>query len=356
MRENIKVVIISFTEEGSKLNAGLNRWFAGSQMVCESYAVERFARQYSLSYLPKDMKKWIGDCWGQAAFVFIGAVGIAVRYIAPWVQDKYTDSPVIVIDEKGGFVIPILSGHVGGAVEIADKISKWIGAVPVITTATDIQGKFAVDVFAKRNGLHIHDRKIAKEISAAVLENRFIGFYSSLPVQEMPAGIKQCHSRMELAEYQYGIAITEEEEMSGDYERNILSFVAKPEIVVGIGCRRGTTKDELEAGLTKVMEANHIKKEQITCIVSIDLKKDEKGILELAEDYGIPFKTFTATKLKTIEKVSSCSPFVEQTTGVDNVCERAAKFFCPEGEVLQPKICVNGSTYAFVKKRKTIMF
>ncbi len=103
-------------------------------------------------------------------YFFIGAAGIAVRWIAPFVKDKFTDSPVLVMDEKGKYVIPILSGHIGGAVELAEQIGMWIEAEVVHTTATDVQQKFAVDVFARKYHLLFKDRKKAKEISAAVLE------------------------------------------------------------------------------------------------------------------------------------------------------------------------------------------
>ena len=111
-----------------------------------------------LAPLPEKEKRsaWIGQYWGKEAFLFIGASGIAVRLIAPWVKDKFTDSPVLVMDERAEYVIPLLSGHVGGAVEIAREIAGSVGAKPVITTATDVEQVFAVDVFAADNLSLIH--------------------------------------------------------------------------------------------------------------------------------------------------------------------------------------------------------
>ncbi|MEI3219362.1 MAG: hypothetical protein V8S08_06720 [Lachnoclostridium sp.] len=105
---------------------------------------------------------------GNVPLYLLGQQGLLAT-ISPWVKDKFTDSPVIVMDEKGQYVIPLLSGHVGGAVETARKIASCTGGVAVITTATDVQGRFAVDVFAKKNNLIITDRVLAKKISAAVL-------------------------------------------------------------------------------------------------------------------------------------------------------------------------------------------
>ena len=101
--------------------------------------------------------------------MFVGAAGIAVRLIAPWVQDKLKDPAVLVIDEQGRYAIPILSGHVGGCNELAEAAAQILGAEPVITTATDLRQAFAVDVFATENELVISDRELAKQISAAEL-------------------------------------------------------------------------------------------------------------------------------------------------------------------------------------------
>ena len=361
MKKNIEIMIISFTETGSRLNAVLKGKFCEEGIPCQSCCTERFADKFpGFLPLPKAGKEWIGAHWGKCGFIFIGAAGIAVRYIAPWVQDKFTDSPVVVMDERGHFVIPLLSGHIGGAVEIAGKVSKWTGAVPVNTTATDVRGKFAVDVFAAGNGMQITDRELAKEISAAVLAGKRIGFYSSLPVEgEIPRELKACASLKELEGYPYGIAVLGQEEHSEKSDgvtSKILRLNAVPGIIAGIGCRRGTKKDQLERGLRSVLDKNHIRAEQIECFVSIELKKDEEGLLKLAGEYRVPFRTFSVEELRTIGTVSSQSAFVKETTGVDNVCERSARYACQEGNLIQPKICTEGCTFALVERKKQISF
>lgn len=372
------IIIISFTEAGCRLNDTLCRRFAAGGTVCEGYCIERFAAKYGLLKLPKDVRTWIGTLWGKAAFLFIGAAGIAVRYTAPWVRDKFTDSPVVVMDEKGSFAIPLLSGHVGGAVEIARKAAECTEAVPVITTATDVQGKFAIDVFAAKNGLTISDRKIVKEISASILDGIEVGIffceeepYSNLKEQFSAwgaEGVYICSSPEELEHYAYGIAVADYhtaktlQEKGGT--RRILFLCKEAEttlasdelprrpsgIVVGIGCRRGADKEQLETGLGKVLEANGAGPEDVAAFASIDLKKDEAGILALAEKYGVPFYTYPAEELQAVERVSSRSEFVRQTVGVDNVCERAARLASPRGRLIQPKLCTEGAAFALVKK------
>ncbi|MCI6468279.1 MAG: cobalamin biosynthesis protein [Faecalicatena sp.] len=371
MKKKIGITIISFTESGSLVNAALKKRFQKEGIPCEGYSTQRFAEKSpGLEPLPKNIREWIGEFWGKRGFIFIGASGIAVRYIAPWVRDKFTDSPVVVMDEKEQFVIPLLSGHAGGAVELARQLAAWTGAVPVITTATDVQEKFAVDVFAGKNGMCITDRGLAKAISAAVLEGKKIGFYSSLPISgKMPEELEQCQDIKELKKYSYGIAVTlRDAPATGPVHGTpltrtpcqeipgILRLYAEPGIVVGLGCRRGTKREQLESGLALVLEQNHIHTRQIEAFASIELKKDEEGILALAEAYEVPFYVFSAEELKTIETVSSHSAFVEQTTGVDNVCERAAVFACQEGALIQPKICADGCTYALVARRRSLSF
>lgn len=110
--------------------------------------------------------------------IFIGAAGIAVRLIAPYLKDKLTDPAVIVVDEAGQFAISLLSGHVGGANRLTEWIAEILDAVPVVTTASDVQGRTAIDVWAVDHGLVLTDRKLAKEIAAALLDGETVGYFS----------------------------------------------------------------------------------------------------------------------------------------------------------------------------------
>ena len=205
-----RIIIFSFTRTGMELSRKLCRIMGSTGRECRGYTVEKYAGK-EISPFPEDKQKLIADNWGHAAFIFIGAAGIAVRYIAPWVKDKFADSPVLVMDEKGQYVIPLLSGHMGGAVSLAEEIAKLTGAVPVHTTATDVQKKFAVDVFARENGLLITDRKMAKEIAAAVLEGEKIGIciqYSEYSISgDVPEELILCDTVLETEKYRYRIVI-----------------------------------------------------------------------------------------------------------------------------------------------------
>lgn len=372
-RETSEIIIFSFTREGTYLNRKWCGQLVGNGKSCSGYAPSKYVgkdgthnnsdgteRQPAdgdsvrISALPEDLKKMIGDHWGRSSFVFIGAAGIAVRSIAPYVKDKFTDSPVLVADERGQYIIPILSGHIGGGVELADEIALLTGAVPIHTTATDVRRKFAVDVFAKKNSLRLLDRAAAKEISAAVLEGERIAFWPDYQgcriMGEIPEELILCRSGQETEQYRYRIIVTDRD--SCEYKAEMAgTLILRPEnIIVGIGCRRGIRAELLEQGLADILAEHGLVPEQIEAVASIDLKREEPAVLALTEKYKIPFFTYPAEELRKIQNVTQRSDFVQQTTGVDNVCERAALRCCPEGILIQGKCTRDSMTAALVRR------
>ena len=242
--------------------------------------------------------------------IYIGAVAIAVRAIAPFVKDKTTDPAVLAIDEQGNFVVPVLSGHIGGANEYARQIAELIGAIPVVTTATDIRGEFAVDVFAKKNNLEINDMKMAKEFSAKLLRGEDAVFTVS----------PRIHSEDGL-------------------------FLIPKCLVVGMGCRKGKSFEELEEFLLNMLNENHLDKRAVKALVSIDIKKDEEGLNRLADSLNIPFITYSAESLMAQEGDFDSSELVLEKTGADNVCERAVSAYGAE-KILVHKTAKDGMTIA----------
>lgn len=365
--KNMSIISLSFTGIGTELNRRLceklkkNFHLERGANACIGYAPEKYAGEGILP-LPADKAALIGSRWGQSAYVFIGAAGIAVRYIAPWVKDKYTDSPVLVIDEKAQYVIPLLSGHVGGAAALADEVADMIGAVSVHTTATDVQGKFAVDVFARKNGLIITDREAVKKISAGLLNGEKAALYiedSSVSITGTPPEeVVLCESLEETEQYSYQIMIAGSSEQPVQDRKN---EVQKPEregctlvllsrnIAAGIGCRKGIEEAALEKGFLEILAANGLDIRQVKSIASIDLKKNEQALLYLCEKYHIPFEIYTAEELSSVSGVTAASDFVKKITGVDNVCERAARLSCVSGSLIQGKCIREGMTAALVK-------
>lgn len=349
-----KIILYSFTESGSRLQLSVMEYLKGQQMDCRGYTLERFAGSAGLYPLAEGWKEEIGKYWGNTGFIFIGASGIAVRAIAPYVKDKFSDSPVVVIDETGSYVIPLLSGHVGGAAELAKLISSYTGGVPVITTATDVRKKFAVDVFARKNKLIIYDRFLAKRISADLLEEKEIGLYSGCSLSgEIPEGIHICGTLQQLAEFEHGICIAQ---CIPDFLQKHVLLLLPQNLYLGIGCRKGISFRHIEKEIQKMLDQRKVIREQICEMGSIDLKKNEQGLLEYAEAFHIPFSVFSAEELEKTGSVNIASDFVKSVTGVDNVCERSARRLCTEGTVFQEKLCMEQVTAALVRKEIHIKF
>lgn len=350
----MNLAAVSFTEHGSRLSAALSELLPGRGIAYTGYTMERYAGKYRLQELKIPLQEWTGRMFAEAdALLFIGAAGIAVRSIAPFVQSKTRDPAVLVMDEKGVFVISLLSGHLGGANELAGILADITGAIPVITTATDVNGRFAVDLFAKRNGLVITDLTLAKEISADVLDEKPIGFYSDFPVigavpQELVPWREDA-----VFEGTGGICVSLDARRR-PYKRTLTLL---PRIVsVGVGCRRGTDAARIEEKVEQALAAHGILRESVERVASIDLKAEEAGIRTLADKYGVPFVTYSAQELKAARGTFSDSAFVESVTGVDNVCERSASLAAGNGRLIQKKTAADGVTVALAVRDWSVDF
>ena len=207
------------------------------------------------------------------SIIFIGAAGIAVRAIAPFLKNKASDPAVIVINETGEYVIPILSGHLGGANSLAHKLASFLGGRAIITTATDINGVFSVDVWTKENGLHILNIENIKHISAALLNGQKIGFRCDFPVEgELPEFFTKDTT-------DYGIYIYDHKKQNADKQpfKNTL-FLCPKLFAVGVGCRKGIPEEILEEVFLETLAAENIPKNLVYCVATIDIKKKKRQL------------------------------------------------------------------------------
>jgi cobalt-precorrin 5A hydrolase len=257
----------------------------------------------------------------------------------------------LVMDEQGQYVIPLLSGHVGGANELAARLAGELGAVPVITTATDLHGSFAVDLFAKRNDLWIHNREGIARVSAKILAGEKITMSvqtGHLAVDEnIPSEIRLC-AYPPVERVDVLIADNTEE----IFRKEAAELLLKPKkYILGAGCKKGTDSVKLEAFLRKILEEQDIAIEQVVALASIDVKKEERCLLEFSEKYRIPFRTYEAQELKAVQGEFHTSAFVKAQVGVDNVCERAAmRAAGADGQILLGKQVQDGMTVAIAEK------
>lgn len=265
------------------------------------------------------------------AIIFVGATGIAVRAIAPFICGKAVDPAVLVIDEAGRYVISLLSGHLGGANALARTAASLIEAEPIITTATDAESAFAVDTFAKENGFLLTDLRKAKEVSAKVLRGEKLRIYSDIPMERLVQ--RPARHEAELVSAQdidrADIVISYRTHILKPAEKSSqaigLRLIAK-RVHVGLGARKGVTQAEVAAAVATCLEDAGIDPRAVVALASIDLKKQEAGILAYSYESGVPFVTYTAEELRTVEGAFAGSSFVQSVTGVANVCERAAAY------------------------------
>lgn len=329
----MRAAVISFTEKGrilsQKIADFLNETNTAERFCFHTHTDENaqsFDDVYALS------AKFFNAC---DTLIFVCASGIAVRAIAPYIRSKASDPAVIVIDDCGKFVIPLLSGHIGGANRLAQLIAENIGAVPAITTATDVGGRFSPDSFAKANGLVITDLDAAKKIASAVLDGEKIGLLSEYPCENIPPEIsldKAC---------KIGIYIGTDDAKK-PFETTL--FLPPKNIVVGIGCKRGTSSEMIEAHVKACFEAAKISEERLCAAATIDIKSDEKGLLEFCQRRKIRLLTYSAEELMSVNGSFEISDFVLKTTGTDNVCERSVAR--SGADPILPKTAENGVTAA----------
>ena len=319
----MRIKILYFTDKGKALAERLKEGLSGHDVII----------------VPKGtaLARTCGDAFENSeALVFIGAAGIAVRAIATFVRDKLKDPPVLVMDENGSFVIPLLSGHVGGANSLALELAEVIGAQPVITTATDVSGAFSVDVFAKENGLRIANREGIAKVSSSALEGKPV----TICIKDYPPAEP------------VDVLIADEE--AADSLKGTAKIVLCPKrYAVGMGCRRGKSFEDLRAFAEKVLRDNGIDLSDAGCIATIDVKKDEEGLKRLSQAWRMPLITFEAGLLAKAEGEFSHSDTVLEKVGVDNVCERAAVLAAGRGSQIRiKKTARDGMTIAVAERKK----
>lgn len=319
------------------------------------------------------------------AIVFVTASGIAVRSVAEHLTHKSKDPAIVCMDECGKHVISLVSGHAGGANALTQMLADVMWATPVITTATDVEGRFSIDEYAREHNLVVTDWAKAKAISAEVLatgakpvwvdeaevlqeeekraceirkeqkstgidvgkiendgrknevdgcENRIDGCENEVDgcknrVDGSENKVDGCGNRINVKRLQIGshqVIITPKD---GSVDVQTLQLIPRC-IVAGVGCKKGTPVDKIEHAVQDAFAKAGLRMEALCAVVSIDLKKEEAGLLEFCETRNVPFETYAAEELRAVPGTYSASEFVSGVTGVDNVCERSAVKYASE--------------------------
>jgi cobalt-precorrin 5A hydrolase len=319
----MKIAAVTFTRQGEALVKRLEQ--------CIKF--QHYCKENQKDFNVKSLgEKLMRDYEG---VIFIGATGIAVRTIAPYITTKDKDPAVIVIDNEGKFVISLLSGHLGGANNLAREIADILEAQPVITTATDSLGIDAPDMVAIKNNCEIGDLSTAKDIAALLVKGEKVAFLSDMDSDYLPKGYisyKDCNKE----DIKALVYITNKrhssqiEGLSGDIK--VLRLIKK-NIVLGIGCRRDYNEEKMLNFIEDTLQKYNIDSSAIRFITTVEVKAQEKAILSLADNYKCPLKIWNLDQIKTVQHKFKGSDFVEKTLGIRAVCE-------PSVELCRAKIIV----------------
>ena len=325
----MNIAIFAYSRTGCKTARRICMALPEAETLC--YAVPRLAEP---GFLPLEKAVYGAAFSEMDALIFVGAAGIAVREIAPYVRDKRTDPAVLDLDERANFVIPLLSGHIGGANALARRLAAALGATAVVTTATDVNGKFSVDTWAAEHGCAISDMGGAKQISAEILEHS-VPVCSDFPIQgPLPDGLVLGESG------ELGIYVGYRCSAPFMHTLRLVPRVLR----VGVGCRRGISREAVEEAIGKVFAENRLDPAAILGVFSIDLKEHEPGLLAACAAQGWPAHFYSASQLQAVPGEFTGSDFVRAVTGVENVCERAA--FLDAERLLVKKTACDGVTVA----------
>ena len=300
------------------------------------HSTEKYAEKYGFTAHEK-ISADMGELFSEnGALIFIGACGIAVRSVAPYLKSKAEDPAVLVLDDRGRYVIPILSGHLGGANALARTLAGLLGAEAVVTTATDGAGRFSCDAWAVAHGCALSSLGAAKAVSAAVLTGD-VPVSSELGLPDtLPAGLTRGDTGP------VGIRIGVRTDEPYDTTLRLIPKI----LVLGVGCRRGTAEETIRAAVTETLSSAGIDPAAVCRVASIDVKRDEAGLLGYARSVGAEAVFYPARELEAVPGEFAESEFVKRTVGVGNVCERAAVLGSGGGERIIGKTAREGVTVA----------
>ncbi|ARD48118.1 cobalamin biosynthesis protein CbiG [Sporosarcina sp. P37] len=265
--------------------------------------------------------------------ICIISLGAVVRMIAPIMVDKMTDPAVLVVDDLGQYVISVLSGHIGGANALTYEFAQAIGAMPVVTTASDVQKTIPVDLFGAQFGWMWDSEEKLLPVSASVVNEEHVAIVQEtgeknwwMHDRAMPPNLKIYASAAEAIQAKPQATLLITDRLIDRHEEVLLEngVIYRPKsIVLGIGCNRGTALEEIEQVIDETLEELSLSKKSVKAVATIDLKKDEAGLLELTAKHNWPFVTYTPEQLNEMPLLNP-SETVFKYTGAYGVSEPAA--------------------------------
>ena len=309
----MKIAIISVSDKGYELSSVLkDKLDADSTIIKTDLYHKNVKNHFPVLFYEYD------------AIIAVMASGILIRSIAPLIESKISDPAVLNIDDNGNFVISTLSGHLGGANDLTKKIAELIDATPVITTSTDVNKKLGIDVIARDLYLGIDDTKEILFFNKSILEGKQITF-----LLNPNKNFDYLYDYLNKNPFEIDVCINHSKKINTDEIHVLLEnhklILKERKIVIGLGCKRGKSCNDLYNGLKKSIDDLNIHISRINCLSSAEIKKDEPGMLKLSENLNIPINFVELDKLKLFESNDiQKSEFVKSKFGIYGVCEPSA--------------------------------
>lgn len=329
-----KTAIIASTDKGVKLGQIIQKEFQKSVLVSTRKLEDVTEIKSIADFLENNFTKF-------DSYIFIGALGICVRSISSFIEDKKTDPAIVNIDDAGKFVQSVISGHVGGANELATSIARAIGAQAVITTSSDVQEIWALDTLAGQFNWKAKSNSDMNKIISLFVNNRRTAVLLDIKdkgtrylEKSKPDFVDIFYNFNQIDFSAYGLFITVTHKV---YQTTIPSlYYYAPVLNIGMGCSRDIETDLLETSFREQLLKYNFSIDALKAIGSIDVKHDEVAFIELAKTLGIPFITFTAIELNT-QPVLNPSEVVMSKLGVHSVSEASAMLLSNNKELLLEK-------------------
>ncbi|WP_243372758.1 cobalt-precorrin 5A hydrolase [Geotalea sp. SG265] len=349
----MRIAIIAITRNGARLGAQISEGFSKADF----YVLQKFAGAAGKKTLPfiGELKELVRRLWPETeGFVFIMATGIVVRMIAPLLEAKDKDPAVVVMDDGGRFAISLLSGHLGGANELAGRCAFLTGAREVITTATDANNLPSFDMLAKEEGWVIDELSRVKVLNSLLLEGAEIAvvdgtgrvrsrFHGRCPLSFFDTYIEALQSRAR------GYLFVTNRQLPLQVQSEKLLILRPQNLVLGIGCNSGTPASEIEALVVANMKRLFLSMKSLKCVASAAAKATEPGLLEFAERYGLPLVCYESEELNRITSPSPPSTHALAAIGAVGVAEPAALLASVGGTLLLKKVKSGNVTMAIAE-------
>ena len=338
----MKIAVISVTQKGAQLGEELRDKLDGN---IDLFTKDRGALRSEAS-LYDNLSVLINAIFNKYdGLVFIMAAGIVVRVIAPHVRDKRFDPAVVVMDDAGIHAISLLSGHLGGANELTEKVAEAVGARPVITTATDVAHLPAPDVLSVKLDLGIEPFEELKAVNAAIVAGQRVPFFIDQQLAqaekyvqgaaEMGVELLDMKELGDLEKYDAAVIITDKEL----YMPQLHLYLRPTTLSISIGCRKGTTSGEIWTAVNDACRKIGRSSKSIAIVGSSIVKQEEIGLLAAVQQLEIPIEFYTNEQLQAIIDIYrlDVSKFVEDEIGVGNICEASALLGARASSLLLPK-------------------